>query len=110
MRSPLLLVMTAALFALPLVGMTEKKSIVPPYEVIKTRNGVQVYYFASSNVPLFEVKLAYDFGTDLDPDGKSGLAMFAAAMTRRGLPDLDENAITRKLDDVAGGVDNYVGE
>lgn len=88
----------------------DRKSIVPPYELIKTSNGVSVYFFPSPNVPLFEVKLVFQGGSDLDPPGKSGLSMFASAMIRRGIPGMDEDALSRKLDDIAGGVDVGVGE
>lgn len=108
-RALVMLLVVLALCALGL-GAGSSKSVVPPYEVVKTRNGVEVYYFPSPNVPLFEVHLVFAGGSDLDPPGLSGLGMFSASMIKRGVPGLDENAISRKLDDLAGSIDVSVAE
>lgn len=86
------------------------KSMVPSYELVQTANGVPVYYFKSPNVPLFEVHIVFGQGSDWDPAGKSGLGMFASNMIKRGVPGLDEDALSRRLDDLAGGIDVSVDE
>jgi len=85
-------------------------SVVPPYEVIHTKNGVDVYYFKSPNIPLFEVRFVFEGGSTLDPKGKSGLTMFSTAMHRRGIPGMDEDEISRRMDDLAAGIDASVGD
>lgn len=87
-----------------------RKSIVPPYEIITTSNGVPVYWFPSPNIPLFEARLVFKTGALLDPPGKSGLGMLTAAMLKKGVPGLDEDAISRKLDDLAGSVDFWLDD
>ncbi|MBI3543491.1 MAG: insulinase family protein [Deltaproteobacteria bacterium] len=100
----------AAALLLLATGAAGKKSIVPRYETLLLKNGAKVYWFPSPNIPLFEVHLNFRGGSDLDPPGRSGIAAFAAGMIRRGVPGLDENAISSKLDDTAGGVEASVGE
>lgn len=86
------------------------RSVVPPFEKLTTKNGITVYYFQSPNIPLFEVHMVFDGGSDWDPKGLSGAGLFAASMMKRGVPGLDEDAIARKLDDVAGGVEASIDD
>ncbi len=86
------------------------KSVVPTYERITTKNGVPIYFFPSPNIPLFQVELVYERGADLDPDGKSGLALLATAMLKKGIPGFDEKALSQKIDDLAAGIEVSVSE
>ena len=98
-----------AIVAVFLTGQGFCKTIIPDYELIRTRNGVPIYYFPS-NIPVFEVVLSYKIGSDVDPDGKSGLALMTSQMLRRGVQGLDETQITALLDDEAAGFNATVGE
>jgi zinc protease len=92
------------------VGTAARASIIPPHETVKTKNGVPVLFFKSPHVPIFEVRLVFGGGSDDDPNGESGAGAFAAAMTKHGIDGLDEEALSRKIDDLAAGVDAVVGE
>ncbi len=98
------------LAAVVLAGLAAPKSLVPAYELLKTRNGVPVYFFPSSNIPLFEVHLNFEGGSDLDPPNLSGMGTFSANAIRHGIAGMNEDEISRKLDDVAGGIEINVGE
>src|SRR5580658_10863410 len=104
---PLVITLSAPSIA---VGGQDGKTVTPPYELIHAKNGVPVYFFPNPNVPLFEIHLDFRGGSDLDPSKRSGLAMFAAGMIKRGVTGLDEEAISEKLDDAAGAVEVNVEE
>lgn len=110
MKQVALLIAVLSLLALSLAEASTSRSLVPRHETITTKNGVQVFFFPNENIPLFEVHLVFGAGSDLDPEGLSGLGLFSASMARRGVPGLDENAISRRLDDLAGGIDFSVDE
>lgn len=82
------------------------KSLIPPHEVVKTKNGAEIYYFKSPTIPLFQVELVFDTGGSvLDPDDRSGLAFLSSIMAKKGVPGMDEDALSRKIDDIAAGID-----
>lgn len=80
------------------------KSVVPAHTMERTKNGVPIYFFSKSNVPIFEVQFVYEGGADLDPSGKSGLAFLTALLSQEGVPGFDEWQLSRRLDDLAAGI------
>lgn len=80
-------------------------TIVPKHEIIKTKNGAEIYYFPSEKIPLFQVELVFDGGSAVDPEQRSGLAALSMVMARRGILGMDENSISRKTDDLAAGIE-----
>lgn len=82
------------------------KTIVPSHEIVKTKNGAEIYYFKSPVIPLFQVELVFDTGGSvLDPDDRSGLAFLSSIMAKKGVPGMDEDALSKKIDDFAAGID-----
>ncbi|MEW6057092.1 MAG: pitrilysin family protein [Bdellovibrionota bacterium] len=111
MKAVLRTVFASLLFLLPLFAATSQaRTIVPEHEVLKTRNGIPVYFFPSPNLPIFQVDLVFSGGSEWDPELKSGIGAFSTAMLRRGIPGMDEDAIFRKTDDLAAGIDFSVSD
>lgn len=88
-----------------ITSLTSAKEITPPFQVIKTKNGVPIYFFKSPNVPLFQIEFAFEGGADLDPPGKSGLGSLMASMIKRGSSTLNEDQISQRLDDLASSIE-----
>lgn len=86
------------------------RSIVPPYQVLKTKNGVEIYFFPSPNIPIFQVELVFNGGGALDPKGKSGLGLFSISMMKKGIPEMDENALFQRIDDLASSIEVSVND
>ncbi len=84
--------------------------VVPPHERIRLASGVEVLYFPSPHVPLFEVEVSFPRGADSDPADYSGLAVMTASLMRKGAGELDESQLVRRLDDLAAVVEEAVGE
>lgn len=94
-----------------LYGCNSKpKTLVPKHEVIVSKNGVPIYFFPNKNIPLFQVELVFEGGSEQDPVDRAGLTAFAMHLTTKGVEGFTEDAYSRREDDLATDVDVGVSE
>lgn len=105
----LLLAAAALLFAaLPAAAVDIEKVVSP--------GGVEAWLVRDAKNPIIALQFVFQGGTELDPDGKLGLAIMAASTMDEGASDLDSQTFQGKLDDnsiqlaFSAGRDGFVGQ
>lgn len=70
-----------------------------------TPNGARVYFVASHEIPILDVRVDFSAGSAYDPPGKSGLASLTTGLldsaVKLGNVDLNEDQMAEKLADLA---------
>jgi zinc protease len=91
---------------LALLAMIASTSAVanPKIQHWTTTNGARVYFVASPELPIIDIRIVFDAGSARD--GKhSGLAKLTNGLLDQGAGDLDADQIAEKLDDVGANLD-----
>ncbi len=79
----------------------------PPIQHWTLANGARVYFVESRELPMLQLRVAFDAGAAREPAGKQGLARLTAGLLREGAGTLDANRIAATLEDLGAelGVD-----
>jgi zinc protease len=97
MLSIILLAVSAASFA------------VPKIQHWTLGNGARVYFVPAQELPMLQIRVAFDAGSSRDPAGKAGLARLTGAMLDEGAGDMSANDIALQLEslgaELGAGVD-----
>lgn len=114
MKSRVLMgVLTAALLALfavtptmakqapPAPGPLKKLSF-PAYTEMKMKNGLEVVVVEHHEQPVASIWLAIKAGSVLDPEGKSSLASYTAALINKGTKDKDSKKLSEWIESIGG--------
>lgn len=98
-----------ALLALALFSLSQLVLAGPRIEHWTTPTGTPVYFVASPNLPMLDVRIDFAAGSAYDPTDKAGLASLTHALLDLGAGPDDEATIARKLADLgaqlSGGVE-----
>jgi zinc protease len=106
-------VLAAALFAFsavtsvtakeapPAPGPLKKLSF-PAYSEMTTKNGLQVVVVEHHEQPVATIWLAVKAGSVLDPEGKSSLASYTAALINKGTKDKDARKLSEWIESIGG--------
>jgi zinc protease len=89
----------ATLLALVLLVLAPLTQAGPKIEHWTTGNGLRVYYVHAPDLPMLDMRLIFDAGSDRDGD-KPGLASIANSMLDTGAAGLSEDQIAEQFDNV----------
>ena len=64
-------------------------------------SGARVYFVETHDLPILDIDVSFAAGGARDPAGKAGLAAMTQGMLDAGAGDLDEEAISERLGDIA---------
>ncbi|WP_084438279.1 M16 family metallopeptidase [Niveispirillum irakense] len=84
-------------------------------ERVVSPGGVEAWLVRDAKNPIIAIQFSFEGGTELDPDGKLGLAMLAASTLDEGAGDLDAQAFQGRMEDnsislgFSAGRDGFVG-
>ncbi len=73
----------------------------------RTANGAQVLFVAAPEIPMVDVRVAFDAGSVRDA-GSGGLALMTNALLAEGAGDLDADAIAERFDTLGAAFGNDV--
>ena len=76
----------------------------PTTETRTLSNGLEVIVASNHEVPLWDVRIAFNVGGHLDPAKKAGLASITFSMMNEGAGERDSEAISRELKRMASSV------
>ncbi|MGB9163860.1 MAG: pitrilysin family protein, partial [Rhodomicrobium sp.] len=68
---------------------------------IVSKKGIEAWLVEDHSRPILSLQFGFDGGTAQDPEGKPGVATFAAGMLDEGAGDLDSEAFQNRLEDLA---------
>lgn len=113
MKSRILTGVAAALFAISAVTSVMakeappapgplKKLAFPAYSEMTMKNGLQVVVVEHHEQPVATITLAIKAGSVLDPEGKSSLASYTAALINKGTKDKDAKKLAEWIESVGG--------
>lgn len=88
-------ILTSSITILALVNIAIAKPIIIQHW--KTANGTPVYFVAATQIPMVNIALAFDAGSNRDGD-LPGLAALTAKMLDEGTAKLDANSIANQFD------------
>ncbi len=71
-----------------------------PIQHWQTREGAQVYFVESRELPMLDISVDFPAGSARDPSGKSGLAQLTHGLLDQGAGGLTDTAIAHRLADV----------
>lgn len=86
-----------ALFLLGLLFLAPPAAANPEIQHWLTGNGARVYFVPAPEVPMVDIRIAFDAGSARDGN-KPGLAKFTSGMLEEGAGALDANAIAERFD------------
>ena len=81
----------------------------PETETRTLSNGIQVVVATNSEVPLWDVRIAFNVGSHVDPDKKAGLAEITFSMMNEGAGSRSSEDISRELKAMASSVSANAG-
>lgn len=73
---------------------------VPKIEHWTLDNGARVYFVRAKELPLLQLRVAFDAGSSRDPAGRSGVAVYTGRMLNFGAANLDADAIAAGFEDL----------
>ena len=68
---------------------------------VVSKKGIEAWLVEDHSRPILSLQFAFAGGTVQDPEGKPGVATFAAGMLDEGAGDLDSEAFQNRLEDLA---------
>jgi zinc protease len=68
---------------------------------VKSPGGIEAWLVSEPSIPMLSLEVAWRGGSALDPQGREGLAEFAASVLDEGAGDLDSQAFQTRLEDHA---------
>lgn len=72
-------------------------------------NGARAYFVPAQDLPMLQIRVAFDAGSSRDPSGREGLARLTAAMLNEGAGELSADDIALQLEslgaELGAGVD-----
>ena len=68
---------------------------------VVSKKGIEAWLVEDHSRPILSLQFAFTGGTVQDPEGKPGVATFAAGMLDEGAGDLDSEAFQNRLEDLA---------
>ena len=71
---------------------------------VRSPGGIEAWLVEDASVPVISLRLAFEGGGALDPEGKEGLANMAAALLDEGAGDLDSAAFQEALEEIVAGI------
>lgn len=86
----------------------EKMFTVPAPAEFRLSNGIAVQYFHRPDVPLMNLSVVVDYGSDYDPEAQAGKASLLAEMLTSGTGTLDANGFETQLDLLGASVNTEV--
>jgi len=92
----------------PLCGLLALASITPAWAAPKiesweTGNGARVLFVTAPDLPILDIRLAFDAGSARDGE-RSGLAALTSAMLSQGAGEWDANALAERLESVGASL------
>jgi zinc protease len=100
-----MIILAALLAALHSAGATQVDPVLE-----KLPNGLQIVWFESAKLPLFDLVYVSRTGSKEDPQGKSGTLEMLSAVISRGAAGKSAQQIARSLEQLGSGLDFRVGE
>ena len=81
-------------------------------ERVVSPGGIEAWLVRDAKNPIIAVQFSFEGGTELDPDGKLGLAMLAASTLDEGAGDLTAQAFQGRMerDDWKGQAEELMAE
>jgi len=68
---------------------------------VVSKKGIEAWLVEDHSRPILSLQFGFDGGATQDPEGKPGVATFAAGMLDEGAGDLDSEAFQNRLEDLA---------
>ncbi len=91
-----------------LLGLSGPAAATPNIETWQTQSGAKVLFAAAPDLPMVDVRIAFDAGSARDGD-LPGLASMTAGMLTEGAGDLDADTIAERVESVGAEIGTGAG-
>ncbi len=86
------------ILALCFIAFIPEVEATPKIEHWTLANGARVYFVATHELPMLQVRAVFDAGSSRDPDDKAGLASLTGAMLEEGAGELTADDIASRFE------------